>query len=343
LNSNGVVEVFLDGSAAISFAGEIVTWAWSTSTTTYDSTPDTASGVRAMFMYPAATSLADITLTVTDTSSKTSTITLTVPLAGDDLATPSRATISLALGSAWAVSPSGGAAWNVETSGDATLVPETGALIATRATGSTGLRGTSDALASASVTLASLGGTITALSSTPGTTRAWAAVGTALWRSTDNGATFSLWGTLPDSITAILEDPAVVSSVFVLAGADMYHATTPTPGTAWSVLYAGPSGATARHLVRGQSGATTWICYTGTFTGSPLQRVEGPINCVWPLDTSPGVTEIRAIALSPDEATVYAWDSEGRGWIVDSATGIATASSRSIDSDETAQDRKSVV
>jgi hypothetical protein len=326
LNGTPVVEVFLDGSGSVSNSeGEIVNWAWATSTTTYGGTPTTASGARAMFVYPGATATAEITLTVTDTSSKTDTAALSLNLAGDATSPLSRAVISLALGAAWAVSPDGGATWNVEATGDATLVPESGPLLATRATGSTGLRGTEDALASASVTLAALGGTITALSSTPGTTRTWAAVGVNLYRSTDSGATFSLWGTLPASITAILEDPAVENSVFVLAGANLYQsAITVTPGTNWFVLYAGPAGATARHLVRGASGATTWIAYTGTFIGSPLHRVEGPVTAVFPVLVPP-VSEIRAIALNPDEATVYAWDSDGQAWAVSSDTGIASA------------------
>jgi hypothetical protein len=141
-------------------------------------------------------------------------------------------------------------------------------------------------------------------------------------------------------VTAILEDPAVLNSVFVLAGANMYHATTDTPGTGWSTLYAGPSGATARHLVRGQSGATTWIAYTDAgsgFVGSPLQRVEGPISATWDVGVTPQPTEIRALALSTDELTCYAWDGDGRGWAIASDTGIATAITATLDAAETAQ------
>jgi hypothetical protein len=340
LDGVGVVELFLDGTSSRSLAdGEIVSYAWSTATATALGMPTTATGPKAMFVYPAATAIADVTLTVTDTSSKTGSYSQAIPLAGDDLVQPTSRVISLALGSAWAVTPDGGETWRVETTGDSTLVPEVSgdALLSTRATGSTGLRGTSDALATASEALAGLGGQITALSVTPVTGVVWAAVGVSLYRSIDGGATFTLWGTLPATITAVLEDPAVPSSVFVLAGADMWHSTLDTPGTAWATLYAGPEGATARHLVRGESGATTWIAYTGTFIGSPLQRVEGPLTAVWPLGTSPDVTEVRAVALAPDEATVYAWDSEGRGWSVDSETGLATAIAATLASGETAQ------
>lgn len=341
LNGVGVIEVFLDGTGSHPLGdGEIVSYAWSSGTAVLAGTPNTATGPRAMFVYPAATVTASISLTVTDTSSKTGTITQPITLAGDAMVTPSSRVISVALGAAWAVTPDGGAAWNVEAVGDSTLVPEVGGaqLLSTRATGATGLRGTQDALASASTALASLGGQVTALSQTQDAPqRVWAAVGAQLYRSLDEGATFALWGTLPATVNAVLEDPAVPNSVFVLAGANMYHSTLDTPGAAWVVLHAGPAGATARHLVRGASGATTWVAYTGAFVGSPLQRVEGPITAAWPLGTSPDVAEIRALTLSPDEATVYAWDAQGRGWRVDSATGVATASAAALGAGETAQ------
>lgn len=337
LDGSAVVEVLLDGSGSLALdGGEIVTYAWSTSTTTYGGTQTTASGAQAMFAYPGATTEATVTLTVTGTNSKIGTLTQVIPLVGDALTTPVSDVLSVAFGSAWEATPDGGATWNEEASGDSTIVPRSGdtRLYSTRASGSTGVRGSDDVLSGASTSLASLGGAITAMSATPNTDRVWAAVGTALYRSTDKGATFALWGTLPSSINDILEDPAVVSSVFVLAGANMYHATTETPGSSWTILYAGPTGATARYLVRGQSGATTWICYTGTFTGSPLQRVEGPITALF----DPQPDEIRAIALSDDEQTVYAWDGDGLGWTVDNATGVATANGADLGAGETAQD-----
>jgi hypothetical protein len=339
LNGVGVVELFLDGTGSQSLGGgEVVSYAWATSTPTALGTPAVATGPQAMFVFPAATTTADVTLTVTDTSSKTGTITQTIPLAGDATTQPTSQVISVALGSAWAVTPDGGQIWNVEATGDATLVPEIGGqLIATREAGATGLRGSQDALASASTNLADLGGAITALWQTERTPdRVWAAVGVTLHRSIDGGATFAVWGTLPAPITAILEDPAVLNSVFVLAGSTMYHSTIETPGTAWAPFYAGPVGAVARHVVRGDSGATTWIAYTGSFIGSPLQRVEGPITALFPV-VSPVVSEIRALALSSDELTVYAWDQAGRIWRVDSATGVATASAASLPAGETAQ------
>lgn len=339
LDGAGVVELFLDGTGSTSgTGGEIVSWSWSTATATTLGTPTTATGPQAMFVYPAATLTASVTLTVTDTSSKTASLTQVINLAGDELTQPFARILSVALGSAWAASPDGGQTWNVEASGDATLVPEVSGeeLVATRGTGSTGLRSTADVLATASTSLASLGGGITALAQTVGAgERVWAAVGANLYRSIDAGVTFSLWGTLPAMINAVLEDPAVLNSVFCLAGANMYHSTLDTPGTAWNVLYAGPSGATARHLVR-HTGLVTWICYTGTFVGSPLQRVEGPITALFPTVT-PAVTKIRAIAMPPDESVVYVWDSEGRGWVVDSATGIAEATGADLGAGYTAQ------
>jgi hypothetical protein len=64
--------------------------------------------------------------------------------------------------------------------------------------------------------------------------------------------------------------------------------------------------------------------------------VEGPITASFPTVT-PDVAEIRAMALSPDETTVYCWDQAGRGFSVDSATGVATALSADLSAGETAQ------
>lgn len=340
LNGTGVIELLLDGSSSLSLTdGEIVAWAWSTSTATALSTPTTASGVLAMFVYPGATTSAEVTLTVTDTSSKQTSLTQTINLLGDELVQPTSSVISLALGSAWAVTPDGGATWNVEATGDATMVPERGPLVATVGTGSIGIRSTEDALQTASETVDAdlAGGLITAMGYTPDSTRQWAAVGTTLYRTLDNWTTATLWGTLSATITAIIEDPALENSVFVLASNSLYQsAIATTPGTVWFVLYEGPTGATARHLARGQSGATTWISFTGTFSGSPLHRVEGPITASFPV-LSPTVNEIRAMALSPDETTVYCWDQEGRGFSVDSTTGVGTALSADLSSGETAQ------
>jgi hypothetical protein len=331
LNGTSVIEVFLDGSGSHSLGdGEIVAWAWTTSTAVLAGTADTATGAKAMFIYSAATATASITLTVTDTSSKTGSITQDVTLAGDATTAVNKRVISVALGSAWAVTSDGGATWGVEATGDCTLVPEIGGpqLLATNGAGSSYLRGTSDALATASTPINSFAGTITALSVTEGLPlRVWAAVGTALERSIDGGATFAAWATLPASVIGVLEDPAVIDSVFCLAGANVYHGT--------DVLYAGPAGATARQMARGQSGATTWVCYTGSFIGSPLQRIEGPITATFPV-VSPAVTEIRALALAADELTVWAWDAQGRGWTVDSTTGIAVANGGSLAAGETA-------
>lgn len=343
LDGVGVVELFLDGSGSQSLAsGEIVSWAWESATSTQAPFPDAATGVRAMFVYPAATATAVVTLTVTDTASKVGTLTQTIDLTGDALASPTERTISLALGAAWAVTPDGGQTWNVEATGDAIVVPEHGGgtLLATQGAGGTGLRGTGDALATASTSLASLGGAITALAQTRGLPeRVWAAVGANLYLSLDEGETFAAWGTLPATIVDVLEDPALPFSVFVLSGNTMYQSTSATnPGTAWVPLYVGPTGATARQLVRGLSGATTWVAYTGTFTSSPLHRVEGPLTVAFPVDVSPLVTEIRAIAMNDAETELYAWDQEGRIWIVDAQTGVGpTLSTQSHDASETVQ------
>lgn len=338
LAGTGVVEVFLDGTGSHSLGdGEIVSYAWSTATPVASGYPSTASGPKAMFVYPASTVSADITLTVRDTSSKIGSITQTVPLAGDETSPVTTRTIIIPLGSAVAVTPDGGATWRVDVTGDAILTPETAAdtLFTTVGSGGTGLRTSTDG----GVTWApgaALGGVATAMDRTLSAERLWVGVGTDLYLSLDKGATKTLWGALPATIHAVLEDPAVLNSVFVLAGANMYHSTLDTPGTAWATLYAGPAGATARHLVRGRSGATTWVAYTGTFIGSPLQRVEGPISALFPI-VSPPVSEIRALALSPDELQVFCWDAQGRGWTVDSATGVAVANGASLPAGATAQ------
>jgi hypothetical protein len=89
LAGDAVVEVFLDGSGSTSLSGgEIVSWDWSTSTTTYSASPNSATGVKATLLFLASEGTADITLTVTDTTSKTGSITQTIDLTGADTMPP---------------------------------------------------------------------------------------------------------------------------------------------------------------------------------------------------------------------------------------------------------------
>lgn len=344
LNGTTVVVVDLDGSGSYSqSSGEIVAWAFSTTSPVVSGTPSSSTAPhgtpRWSFVFPASSSPASVSLTVTDTSSKTDTVTIELDLVGD--ASIVQEVISVAFGAAWEVSPDGGLTWNVETSnGDATLVPAIGAgvwpnapaadstagLLATRATGSTGLRRTIDLLGSASTNLASLGGQVTALFVNPrNASRVWAAVGQTVYRSLDGGQTFTSWGVpaAGQTVRDILEDPALQNSVFCLAGATMYQSLGASP--AWSAFYVGPSGATARWLCRSEDGTITWIAYTGTFSGSPLHRVEGPVTVTFPV-LSPAVSEIRALALSdmidPAAPTLLAADQAGRLWSIDGRTGL---------------------
>ena len=114
--------------------------------------------------------------------------------------------------------------------------------------------------------------------------------------------------------------------------------TDPTAG--WVLYYAGPTGATARQFVRSRDGQVTWIAYTGTFTGSPLQRIENGAGVTFP----GGTTEIRALALdrnaSSAAATVYAIDSQNPAKIfsADGLTGLGvTTLSSALPSGATAQ------
>lgn len=347
LDGNSVVDVFLDGTASTSPSGEIVSYAWSTSTATYGGTPNAASGPKASFVFLASEVTATVTLTVTDTTSKTGTLTQDITLAGDALLTPLARAAHVAFGAAWYATPDGGRAWNTETSGGAAIVvPEIGAgvdsraigsgatygLLTTRGASSDGLRRTLDTLATASTSLASTGVVTAIWVNEANPARVWVAVGGALKRSTDGGATFTtLTGPGAGAIRWIIEDPAVDNSVFICAGANVYNTTAPALAGAWAVLYEGPTGATARQLVRSRDGQITWVCYTGTFTGDPAQRIETGAGITFP---GTPAAEIRALALDPSAsvsgaATLYAisGDDPARIFVTDGLTGAGTTES----------------
>lgn len=344
LDGTAVVAVFLDASASASLSGgEIVSWAWSTSATPYGGTPSSASGVRAVLLFPATPSPVSITLTVTDTSSKTGSITQSIDLAVAAGAPIVKRTLSVAFGAAWAVTADGGLTWATETSGgDAVAVPPYGAgidsrapalasstygLLATRGSGGAGgLRRTLDKLASASSNLASASGAVRCLwVNEANPARVWWAVGDTVYRSIDGGATGTAMArpAAGTNVNWLIEDPALDDSVFAAAGANIYNTTQPT--LSWDVLYAGPSGATARQFVRSRDGQVTWVAYTSTFSGSPLQRIEGALSVTFPGATS----EIRTLALNKDAsnlaATIYAIDSASPPQVF-AADGIAGGS-----------------
>lgn len=354
LDSTAAVEVFLDGSGSSSPTGEIVSWAWSTMTPTYGSTPNSASGVIATLIFELADSPASITLTVTDTTSKVSTFTADVDLTGADTQPPIQEVVSGAAGAAWYATRDGGANWQIETTNGAAIAVGTygaGAddradgtagtygLLATRgALGAGGLRRTLDALVSASTNLVSNAAALTSniWVNEANPARVWFAIGTAVYRSTDGGATKTAMAVAPASVSWIMEDPATDNSVFLLAGANMYHATAPTVG--WALLYSGPIGATARQFVRSRDGLVTWICLTGAPAGEALQRVEsGALADI-------AVTNIRSLALDRDatslRATLYAvtGDDPAELWSFDGLTGLdAAASSQTFPAGATVQ------
>lgn len=343
LDGDAVVEVALDGSGSTSPSGEIVSWAWSTSTPTYGSTPDTASGEHATLVFLASDSPADVTLIVTDTTSKTGTFEALIDLTGADTQPPLREVISVAAGSAWYVTPDGGATWNVETSnGDAIAVGTIGAgaddravgtggtygLLATRGSGGAGgLRQTLDTLASPSTNLVANSGALTSniWVNEANPARVWFAIGSAVYRSLDGGATKVAMASAPDTVSWIMEDPDVENSVFLLAGSDMLNATDPSLG--WALLYPGPASATARQFVRSRDGSVTWIAYTGAPAGEALQRVEsGALADL-------AVTDIRSLALDRQasglRATLYAVtaDDPPQLWAFDGITGLSAVQS----------------
>jgi hypothetical protein len=344
LDGDAVVEVALDGSGSTSLTeGEIVDWDWSTSMTTYGSTPNTATGVKVVFFFLQSAGTAEITLTVTDTTSKTGTLTQTIDLTGADTQAPFREVVGAAAGAAWYVTPDGGASWNIETSNGAAIAVSTiGAggddrapgtagtygMLATRgALGAGGLRRTLDTLASASTNLVSNAAAITSniWQNEANPARVWFAIGTAVYRSTDGGATKTAMAVAAASVKWIMEDPAVDNSIFLLAGANMYNATDPTVG--YALLYAGPVGATARQFVRSRDGQVTWICYSGAPSGEALQRVEtGAFADI-------AVDEIRTLALDREAtsalATLYAItaDDPAQLWSFDGLTGLSAAAS----------------
>lgn len=337
LNGNSVVEVFLDGSGSTSPAGgAIISWAWSTATTTYGGTPNTASGQTALFLYAASSGPAEITLTVTDTTSKQGSMVQSVEFVGDALIVPESRVISIAFGAAWQITPNGGATWISEIgSGDAVAVPPFGpgvdpestptnyGLLATRASGATGIRESRDLLSTASQARAAIGSAITMIwQNERNAARVWIAVGSTVRRSLDGGATFTLWGTLPDPVAWIIEDPSVNNSVFVLSGNTLYHSTSSTaPGTDWAALFVGQPGKTGRHMVRSRDGAITWICYSDS---NIVERVEGGSF------TIAGAGGVRALALAPSGNRIYAFDDQRRIIWADADTGANQSTSAQI-------------
>lgn len=347
LSGTGVVELFLDGTLALSQnGGVIVSYVWSTSTPVAALTPVPPSASTAphassqfVFIYPAATTAATITLLVTDDFGKTATITKTIALNGSDgLTIPTTQGVHIAMGSVWYASSDGGASWASESGrGDAIALPPVGAgadvravagaavtygLLATRGAGGTSIRRSLDFLRSTSADLASLGGAVSWLwQNERNPARVWAVTGTSVRRSIDGGATFAIWGTLPAAVQAMIEDPVVDNSVFVLAANMLYHSLAgDPPDTNWSALYTGPVAAVAKSISRARSGDVTWIGFTGTFTGSPLQRVEGSISVTFPV-LAPVVSQIRVVCLDANATYVYAFDDQGRVFRADAVTG----------------------
>lgn len=340
-----------DGSGSYSLSeGEIVSWQWSTSDTPYSGTASGSSSPHASplctFIIPASEAPFSISLTVTDTTSKTGTATAEIALTGD-VVTPTTEAVHTAAGSAWSATPDGGATWRDEVR-TTTIVAESAgvrddapltdaAAYGALATSSADVRQTLDVLASTSTLLNSASGTITALhTNARNGARVWRAIGTTVQRSLDGGTTWATMGTAPASVRQIIEDPALDNSIFVLAGANVYNSTDGGAG-GFATLYAGPSGATARWMERSDDGAVTWVCYTGTFAGSPLQRIEGGISVTFPV-VSPVVSEIRAIALTKEpQPRIVAVDQEGRTWWADGLTGLSVTQGPSLPAGGVAQ------
>jgi hypothetical protein len=337
-DGTAIAVVTVDGSASYSQSdGEIVSYAWSTSGVV-SSTPTTASTAVATFLYPVSAGSVTITLTVTDTTSKTGTTDLVIDLAAPDVPADVES-LNVAFGAAWLTTGDGGASWGQHIA-TTTRVPPIGGggwesapsgdadTYGILASGGTALRQSLDALATAPTTINTASGSITALAvNAKNASRVWRAIGPLVQRSIDGGVTFTDWGTPLAGVDVldIIEDPALNNSVFALAGADMYQSLGDgAPG--WLVFYAGPTGATARWMQRSESGQITWICYTGTFTGAPLHRVEGPI------EVTPGTaTEIRAIALldavSAVAPVLVAIDQDAAIYHIDGLTGDVLATS----------------
>lgn len=338
LDGVDTIEVFVDGSASVSLTnGEIVGYAWSDDTTP---TPQTGTGVRFVFFYPATQATADITLTVTDTSSKTGSTTQTIALLGDALQIPEQRQISFAAGAAWYVTPDSGATWRKETTqGDAIATPPIGSgaaastgtavdaanavgLYATAGTLGVRVRTTLDFLLSASSQLDTVPDSIAFLwQNETDPTRLWAAVGDDIYRSLDAGVTFTLAGTpaIGEDVAWVLESADQVS-VEALAGSNAYWSYS--GATSWTQVLAGPSGSVARCYASGF--ATHWVGFTGVSTGlSPLMSVEG-VTATFPA-VSPEVLDIRALTMLVDQPTLYAWDDQGRTWKIDAATGAVAA------------------
>jgi hypothetical protein len=336
-----VAVVSCDGSGSYAPDGTIESSAWSTSTSVVSGTATTATGPRAVFVFPQANSPATISLTVTSTNSKTDTATITLPLTGDPTTVPQREALIVAGGSIVSATGDGGQTWRDEVQTTTLAAQGAGVWPGAPATdaatygatfaSTTQVRRTRDLLASASEARGAATTGITALFTNPlNAIRQWRARGTALERSLDGGATWGSWGMLPASITCIVEDPALANSLIVAAGGTLYNTFRPdgtSPGTSWATLWTAPSGATIRWVARSDDGQVTWVALTGSFSGSPLRRIDAaaPVSVTFP-SVSPTVSEIRGVALTdayePASPRVVAIDQAGRVWVADALTGV---------------------
>lgn len=344
------IEVFLDGGASKGFgqAAEldengnikepddptldplytIQSYAWSDDS----EPPKSATGKKAVFMYPADQVTAHICLTVTDVTGKTDRICYPIALQGDVGSEPLKRELSVAAGASWYVTPDGGKTWYRENAqlthaippisamgsivADVAAATAIGFLSAGGAVGG-GLRSTIDYLATPSVTV-NTGSSTTAASfiwqNEKYPERIWMAIANVVYLSIDSGVTFYPRGTFELPVTWIVESIDTIGVVDVLAGPHMYttwDGQTLVPH--WTATLEGPVGAIARNYASGF--AKHWVGYTNVAPGqSPLRSSEGDI-AAFP-DVDPPVLEIRALTMMTDQPQLIAIDQVGRIWML---------------------------
>lgn len=158
----------------------------------------------------------------------------------------------------------------------------------------------------------------------------------AVWRSVDDGVTWTLMGTIPASggsgtsgVTQIQESPYMSGELYATCGNTLWHSFS--AGATWDVTYSHPtSGLDASRMAQGFGQG--WVGFRGTGTSGEASRVEERANAV-KLDVPGSAKPINVTGLTMDatEQRLYLTDidgtgTSGRAWVAPSdADGTFTS------------------
>lgn len=334
-NVDGVdtIDIFCESLPSSPDGGVLTAWAWTCAT----GTPASGSGMRWMTRVPYANASAVVSLTVTAASGKISpAYSQTIYFdgrAGQRL--PQIRKLSYAAKTQWYATPDTGNTWR-SSSGTVSVVPPIAAggyadadsddtASGILSNNAAVVRASIDMLATAALSRATLAGTpIRIWQNEKDPRRVWAVLGNALYASLDAGATFSTKASPP--VPAVESDKATrwvveaydqFGTIDVLAGRFGFTAFDNGAGNYLTRL-TGPTGSKAWCYASGHG--KHWVGFLDMPTGgSPLRSYEGDI-APFPAVT-PAVLHIRALTLMVNTPDMYAFDDQGRVWLINAITG----------------------